>query len=84
MADDNDLFRRWWIFINARISTDYDDPKLRIDRYGYLIHYDAYGDRSSPLGWEIDHIVPVSRGGTDNLNNLQPLHWRANLAKAAN
>ena len=37
--------------------------------------FDKYGDTSSDYGWEIDHIKPVARGGTDNLNNLQALYW---------
>jgi len=31
---------------------------------------------------EIDHIVPVSRGGTDDFNNLQLLCSRCNLEKS--
>jgi len=35
-------------------------------------------------GWEIDHIKPVSEGGTDDLENLQPLQWENNRHKADN
>jgi hypothetical protein len=31
----------------------------------------------------IDHIHPVSRGGTDDLDNLQVTHSACNIAKAA-
>lgn len=39
-----------------------------------------YGQESQ-FGWEIDHIVPVSSGGTDELENLQALHWENNASK---
>ncbi|KAB2921718.1 MAG: HNH endonuclease [Bacteroidetes bacterium] len=37
--------------------------------------------QESQFGWEIDHIVPVSCGGTDEPSNLQALHWENNAAK---
>lgn len=39
----------------------------------------AYGNRDSQYGWEIDHINP---NGGDGLANLQPLHWANNAAKS--
>ena len=59
-----------------------EDPRVwRRDVYGNLMLFSAYGNRGSDWGWEIDHIVPVARGGSDDLANLRPLHWRSNLLR---
>lgn len=59
------------------------DPNvLREDRCGALIRRDKYGDTTPKgLGWEIDHNMPVAKGGTDSLDNLQPLQWENNRGK---
>ena len=48
------------------------------DRCGAILHFKEYGNRHSPFGLEIDHVVPVSKGGGDELSNLQALHWENN------
>ena len=53
----------------------------RVDICGALIKEDDYGEMTSDYGWHIDHIKPVSKGGDDNLDNLQALHWENNLRK---
>lgn len=58
------------------------DSKLwRRDVRGDLMYGPSYGDVNSPYGWEIDHIVPVSKNGSDLLSNLQPLQWENNRRK---
>lgn len=54
---------------------------FRKDICGAFIRRDAYG-KQTQYGWEIDHIVPASRGGSDSLHNLRPLHWQNNDAKS--
>ncbi len=52
----------------------------RYDIRASLMRFSEYG-RESEQGWEVDHIKPVALGGTDDLDNLQPLHWENNRRK---
>ena len=57
------------------------DPKFyRQDKLGNEMYYSSYG-KNTPKGWQIDHSKPQSKGGTDHLNNLQPLQTKANQQK---
>lgn len=57
------------------------DPKLyRRDTCGNIMYYHSYG-KNSPSGWVIDHSKPRNSGGTDHLNNLQPLNTSLNQRK---
>ena len=57
------------------------NPDLyRKDKFGNEMYKPSYG-KSSEKGWEIDHSKPQSKGGTDHLNNLQPMNTTANRKK---
>lgn len=53
----------------------------RKDACGAWIDWAAFGDRNSIVGWEIDHKIPLSKGGAHHINNVQSLHWQNNAIK---
>ena len=58
-----------------------DPSTYRQDPYGNKISYNCYGKGCSNLGWDIDHITPQHRGGSDNIRNLQALQSHTNRSK---
>jgi hypothetical protein len=54
---------------------------VRQDPYGKVIKKNAYGQPYKDGSWDIDHIRPKSRGGSNNINNLQALSSSINRGK---
>jgi 5-methylcytosine-specific restriction endonuclease McrA len=47
---------------------------------GVTIYKPSFG-KEGEKSWQIDHKRPLSKGGTDDLRNLQPLQTETNREK---
>jgi 5-methylcytosine-specific restriction endonuclease McrA len=61
--------------------------ELVLENYGFICYLcdspiDMQLPRTSKRGATIDHVVPISRGGLDELENLRLVHWECNNRKS--
>jgi hypothetical protein len=76
----SDEFEKYIVWLKGHEIPNYDASVWRRDDNGDAIRYADYGDRNSPYGWEIDHVVASALGGSDLISNKRPLHHRANAS----
>lgn len=59
-----------------------DSSLYRQDPYGKTMYKPSRG-KSSDMGWDVDHIKPQAKGGSDATQNLQALNSGINRSKGA-
>ena len=65
---------------NAKKIRGKNPDLYRQDPQGNTMYKPSYG-KTSKMGWELDHIKPESKGGSDATVNLQALKTKTNRKK---
>ena len=68
------------VFAKGKKVAGKDPAMYRKDAYGTIIYKDSHG-KNSAMGWQVDHIKPASKSGSNDIVNLQPLNTKINLSK---
>lgn len=78
MASKDKIEKTWK---NAKKIRGQDPSVYRQAPYGNTMYKPLYG-KDTDMGWQVDHITPKARGGSDATRNLQALNTRLNREKA--
>jgi len=55
----------------------YNSDEWRKDVYDNIINYNDHG-KTTEYGWDIDHYIPKSKRGSDDISNLHPVQYSKN------
>lgn len=77
MATQEQKIKAW---NNAKPIRGKNPDTHRQDPNRDTMYKNSYG-KNSDMGWEVDHIIPRSRGGSDATHNLQALSTSTNRSK---
>lgn len=69
------------VWKNATKVEGYNPDIWRKDFAGAWIRRDSYG-KHTQYGWVISFLIPLSKGGTQTLDNLTALHWKNDETKS--
>ena len=71
----------WLVWQKATPIDGRSPEEWRLDCNGNTICWSEYG-KLTKYGWEIDHSIPNSRFGSDDISNLSPMRWKENREKS--
>jgi len=66
--------RKFW-------AHEFGSSEIGYDFAGWEVRKGAYGQNGSRFGWNIDHILPKSMCGTNDINNRQITHMDTNTER---
>lgn len=72
------------VWNKGTIVPNFEPTRFRKDFCGAWMIREAYGQNNNMYGWEIDYVLPLSNGGTEDITNLQPMQSTNNRNKREN
>lgn len=67
------------VWEKATIIPGENPDVFRKDVMGKIIRFDDLNSKTSNTAWNIDHVVPKTRGGSNDITNLQPMNRIDNI-----